>query len=176
MAQGMSFRIETERLLLQKLTLDDAALMLAIWNDPAFHRFVGDRGIRTLDQARDALSAGALAHYADYGFGPYRVSLKTGDTPVGICGLFRREGLDDTDIGFSILPLFSGNGLAFEAARAVISHAREEIRLGRLTALVAPENHASIRLIEKLGLVFETMICIPGEGEEVCRYAVALAD
>lgn len=173
---SLSFRLETERLLLERLTLDDAELMLAVWNDPAFHRYVGDRGIRTVDEARQALTGGALKLYADYGHGPYRLTLKSAGVAIGVCGLFRRDGLDDTDIGFSILPRYCGQGLAYEAARAVIDHARDDIKLARLTALVSAENSASIGLIEKLGFDFEAISRIPGEDEDVRLYALRLND
>lgn len=170
------FGIETERLRLSRLTLDDADLMLAIWNDPAFIRYVGDRRIRTVDEARAALEEGAFRLYAEHGVGPYRVSLKSNGTAVGICGLFRRDGLEDTDIGFSTLPQYCGRGYGFEAARAVVEHARVDAGLTRLTALVSPENVASMRLIEKLGMLFEKMIRIPGEAADVRLYAMALTD
>lgn len=100
----------TERLTLRWFTEDDAALMLAVWNDPDFVRHVGDRGIRTLDAARDALARGILAMYRDHRYGPYRVATKGGDEPMGICGLFRRDYLDDPDIGFGLLPEFCRQG------------------------------------------------------------------
>ena len=93
--------VDTERLRLRSLTLDDSELMLAVWNDPAFVRFVGDRGIRTTDEARVAMQKGALHLYEEFGYGPYRMSLKDSDTAVGICGLFRRDGLDEPDIGYA---------------------------------------------------------------------------
>lgn len=171
-----AFRLETRRLELRRLTLDDAQLMLAVWNDPAFLRYVGDRGIRTLAAARAALLDGALKLYAEHGFGPYRMSRKADGVDVGICGLFRRDGLPDTDIGFSTLPQYCGQGFGYEAARAVIEHARVDAQLERLTALVTPDNVASIRLIEKLGLIFEKMVRIPGEDSDVCLYAIQLTE
>lgn len=171
---GDSFCIETERLLLSRLSLDDAGLMLAIWNDPVFIRFVGDRGIRTFDDARLAMQEGVFRLYAEHGFGPYRMSLKSAGAAVGICGLFRRDGLADTDIGFSTLPQYCGRGYGFEAASAVVEHARIDVRLTRLTALVSPQNVASVRLIEKLGMMFEKMIRIPGDAADVRLYAMPL--
>ena len=173
---GASFRIDTERLELCRLTLDDAGLMLAIWNDPAFIRFVGDRGIRTIDEARVALEEGAFRLYAEHGIGPYRMTLKSDGCAVGICGLFRRDGLADTDIGFSTLPQYCGRGYGFEAASAVVAHARVDARLNRLTALVSPQNIASVRLIEKLGMMFEKMVRIPGDTADVRLYAMPLTD
>lgn len=146
--------------------------MLEIWNDPAFVRYVGDRGIRSTDEAAQALADGPLKLYEDYGFGPYRLALRDTDTAIGICGLFRREGLDDPDVGFALLPEFCGKGYAKEAAEIVVAHAKNELALPRLTAIVSPENVASIGLIEKLGLRFERMIQMPGESENISLYGV----
>lgn len=157
------------------LTLEDAELMLMIWNDPAFVMHVGDRGIRTIDQARAEISKGAMRLYQDFGFGPYRVALKQGDEAVGICGIFRRDGMDEPDIGFSTLPHYCNCGYAYESASAVVSYARDVLKLPRLVAIVSPENAASIGLIEKLGLQFETMLRLPGEDHDVGRYGIGLA-
>ncbi len=171
-----TFQIETDRLALRRLTLDDAELMLKVWNDPAFIRYVGDRGVHTVPDARVALKDGALRLYAEYGFGPYCMLRKSDAVAVGICGLFRRDGLPDTDIGFSTLPQYCGQGYGYEAACAVVEHARVDARLARLTAPVSPENRASVRLIEKLGLIFEKMIRMPGEDSDVCLYAMRLKE
>ena len=146
--------------------------MLRIWNDPAFVRHVGDRGIRTVDQAKDALAEGPLRLYDDYGYGPYRLTLKDSDDVIGICGLFHREGLDDADIGFALLPDYCGQGYASEAAFAVTEHARRVLGLPRLTALVSPHNDSSIALIEKLGMRFERMIRMPDDDDEICLYSI----
>ena len=168
------WHLETERLLLQRVTLNDAGLMLAVWNDPAFIRHVGDRGIRTVAEAEVALKEGAFKLYDDYGYGPYRMSLKVAGPPIGICGLFRRDNLDDPDIGFATLPDYCGKGFAAEAARAVIAHARDDLRIRRLTAIVSPENLASVRLIQKLGMSFERGITMPGEENEISLYSMSL--
>lgn len=157
------------------MTLDDADVMLAIWNDPAFVRFVGDRGVRTLDEAKAAMVEGALRLYDEFGYGPYCVVQKSDGERIGICGLFRRDVLEDPDIGFALLPPFCGSGLASEAARAVVTHARDDLGIETLTAIVSPENGASIALIEKLGLSFERGITMPGESEEISLYSMNLA-
>ena len=166
--------LETERLRLRWLTLDDAGLMLAIWNDPAFIRHVGDRGIRTLDEARDEMVNGAMQLYEKYGYGPYRVALKDDDTAIGICGLFRRDNLDEPDIGYGILPEYCGKGYAYEASCAVMNHARTDLGLTRLVAIISPDNEASIGLIRKLGLRFERMHRMHDEEDEVCIYGMQL--
>ncbi len=167
--------LETPRLLLRRVTLDDADLMLAIWNDPAFIRFVGDRGVRTLDEARDAMTEGVLKLFDDFGYGPFCVVQKSDASRIGICGLFRREVLDEPDIGFALLPPYRGSGFASEAAQAVVVYARDDLGIKTLNAIVAPENGASIDLLEKLGLSFERGITMPGETEEISLYSMELA-
>jgi RimJ/RimL family protein N-acetyltransferase len=167
----MEWRLDTPRLYLRRLGLDDADLLLAIWNDAAFVRNVGDRGVRTLEQAREALRSGAFRLYADYGFGPYAMVRKSDASRVGICGLFKRDNLDDPDIGFALLPEYCRQGLAAEAALAVLDHARNDLCLERLAGIVSPGNAGSIRLLEKLGLTFSRMITMPGDEHEVCLYS-----
>lgn len=148
--------------------------MLAIWNDPAFVNYVGDRGIRTIEQAEAALIDGAFKLYTQYGYGPYSVMQKIDNTLVGICGLFRRDRLMHPDIGFALLPEYCGCGLAGEAASAVVAHARDDLGIEYLTAIVSPDNTASIGLVEKLGLKFERGITMPGDEEEVSLYGMKL--
>jgi RimJ/RimL family protein N-acetyltransferase len=169
------WRLETERLRLRRITLDDADLMLAVWNDPAFVANVGDRGVRSVEQARKELRTGALKLYADYGFGPYAMVLKDDGTRIGICGLFQRDNIDAPDIGFAALPAFCGKGYTGEAAQAVVTHARDDLGIEILTAIVSPGNAPSIGLIKKLGLSFERMITMPGDDEEICLYSMPLA-
>lgn len=164
------WQLETERLRLRRITLDDADLMLAIWNDPAFVRNVGDRGVRTLDEARAELQAGALKLFADYGYGPYAMVLKSEGTRIGICGLFKRDNLEQPDIGFAALPDYCGKGYTGEAALAVVEYARNDLGLDELAAIVSQDNAPSIGLIEKLGLSYSGMITMPGDDEEICLY------
>lgn len=174
--KGSGWLIETERLRLRPVTVDDTELMLAIWNDPAFIRNVSDRGIRTVGQAREAIEGGAEKLFANYGYGPYCMSLKSDGALIGICGLFKRENLEDPDIGFSVLPDYCGEGYAGEAAVAVVDYAREELGIGVLTAIVSPANLPSIGLIEKLGLTFEQMVTMPGDDDAVCLYSKAFTE
>ena len=166
--------LQTDRLSLRRLTLEDAGLMLAIWNDPAFILNVTDRGIRTIAEARRAMKEGPLKLYADYGYGPYRISLREDDTPIGICGLFRRECLADPDIGYALLPAHYARGYAFEAAAAVVDHARNDLEIHRLVAIISPGNQRSIHLARKLGLEFEKMIRLPGDDHDVHLFGIDL--
>lgn len=172
----MQLILQTERLRLRRLTLDDAELMLAIWNDPAFMRHVADRGIRTIEEARQAMSDGVLKLYEDYGYGPYRVALSSDDTAIGICGIFRRDGLDDPDIGYALLPDFYSMGYALEAAVAVVDHARDDLGIDYMVAIISPDNGPSIHLVKKLGLEFERMLRLPGDDNDVALYGIRFDD
>ena len=168
--------LNTERLELSWLTLDDTPLMLAIWNDPAFVRYVADRGVRTLDQARAAVEAGPLRLYAEYGYGPFRLRRRDDGMDIGICGLFRRDGFADPDIGFAILPDFCGKGYGFEASAAVLEYAHDTLGLSRIKAIVSPQNAASIGLLEKLGMRYERRVRMPGEDHDISLYGIELGD
>ena len=159
---------------MRKLTLDDADLMYAVWTDPVYIEQVADRGIRSIDDARRAIEERALRLYAEYGYGPYRVALCDNDTPVGICGLFRRDGLDDPDIGYALLPDFYARGYALEAAQRVLEYAEYDLGLQYVTAVVSTVNTRSIRLLRKLGLEFEKMMQLPGDDTELAKYGIDL--
>lgn len=162
------YLLNTPRLQMRELTDSDqdALFTLALVNDPDFHRFIGDRGVRSLEEARAYIERGPRASYRRYGFGMYRVELKDG-TPIGQCGLIRRDGLDDVDIGFAFLPQYRGLGYAGEAARAVMDWGKNTLALKRIVAIANPANLASIRLLEKLGLRAEGRITLPGDSEEL---------
>ena len=171
----MERQLETERLLLRRVTLGDADLMLAVWNDPAFVANVGDRGVRTIEEAESEMQAGALKSFEEFGFGPFAMVRKSDGERIGICGLFKRPNLDDPDIGFAALPDYCGRGYTAEAAQAVVDHARDDLGLETLTAIVSSGNAPSIGLIEKLGLSFVGMIRMPEDDEDICLYSMALA-
>ena len=159
--------LETERLLLRRMSSDDAEFMLGLLNEPSWLRFIGDRGVRTLDDARAYILKGPVAMYERHGFGLYVTELKAEGVPIGICGLVRRDFLDDVDVGFALLPRFWGQGYAYESASAVMEYGKSALGLKRIVAITAQDNHSSIKLLEKLGLRFERLIPSPGEGPEI---------
>lgn len=165
-------RLRTDRLRLERLTENDAALMLAIWNDPAFIRYVGDRNIRSEEKSLEAMREGALKLWSEMGIGPYRVSLAKGGEAIGICGLFKRENIDAPDIGYGFLPAFCGYGYALEAARAVRDHAFDKMKLRRLAAIVSPDNARSIHLLEKLGMTEAGTVRMPNEDEDILMFRI----
>lgn len=157
--------LETERLVLRRQTAEDAEFILGLMNDPDWIRYIGDRGVHTLDEAQAYIMDGAVAMYSKQGFGLYLIELKEGRTPIGICGLIKRDTLDDVDIGFALAPEFRGKGYAKEAAGATVAYGRDKIGLKRIIAIVSPDNASSIRLLEKLGFYFEETINESGTNE-----------
>ena len=153
--------LESARLTLRQLTPEDAPFILELLNDPLFLRFVGDKGVRTLEGARGYIVNGPMASYAQHGFGLFLVSLKDGGTSIGICGLLKREVLEDVDVGFAYLPQFSGQGYATEAARATIDYGRAVLGLKRIVAITAPDNVGSQNVLRKIGLRHEKTLRLP---------------
>lgn len=165
--------LETERLRLRWLTPDDAPFMLELVTDPTWIEFVGDRGLKTVEDARVYITEKYVADYESLGFGLNLVELKETGTPVGICGLIKREGLEDVDLGFAFLPRHTGLGYAGESAAAVLTHGRAALGIGRIVAITTPNNRRSIRVLEKVGFRFERTMRLPDDPEELALYAQA---
>lgn len=161
----------TDRVVVAPLTLADDAFIVALLTDPDWLRYIGDRGVRTTDDARRYLETGPMASYAAHGFGLYRVARRDTGEPIGICGLLRRATLPDVDIGFAFLPAHRGQGFAVETARATLAYARDTLGLDRIVAIVSPENAASIRVLEKLGMRKEAMVRLGADAEAVGLFA-----
>lgn len=166
--------LTTGRLLLRRLGDEDASFIVELMNDPDWLRYIGDRGVRTPDDARGYIATGPGAMYARYGYGLYAVERCDEPGPIGICGLVRRDWLEDADLGFAFLPAFRGAGYAHEAAAATLEHAKA-LGLERVLAIVSPENEASIRLLAKLGMTFQRMARPAPDAAEVCVYGKELA-
>ena len=155
----MAITLHTPRLTLRELQMSDAEFVLELLNEPSFKKFIGDKRVRNIAEAELYIANGPGASYARHDFGLLLVHLRDAvATPIGICGLLQRDTLAHPDIGFAYLPAFWGCGYGFEAASAVLQDARERLRLEQLLGLTSPENVASIRLLEKLGLHFERVI------------------
>jgi RimJ/RimL family protein N-acetyltransferase len=161
---------QTERLVLRELTLQDAHFILELLNEDGFLRYIGDKGVRHLSDACSYIERGPMESYARHGFGLYAACLKAG-TPIGICGLVKRETLADPDLGFAFLARYGSQGYALEAASAVLDFARRQLKLPRIVAITAAENTRSIALLEKLGLKFDRFISL-AEGEPQVRLFV----
>ena len=150
--------LETARLVLRQFSTEDAEFILELLNEPSFIRNIGDRGVRTIEAANSYIQNGPVVSYAKNGFGLYLVKLKETNESIGMCGLIKRDILQDVDIGYAFLPRFWSKGYAVEAAQAVKEYAKQVIGLKRLVAIVDPENEGSIHVLEKIGLKFEEMV------------------
>jgi RimJ/RimL family protein N-acetyltransferase len=159
--------LATERLVLDELTLDDAPFALELTNDPDVLCFVGDKGVRDLDGARRYLADGPIASYTAHGFGLWRVAAKVGGMPLGMCGLLKRETLDDPDIGYAFLAAHRGRGYAREAAAGVMEHARIALGKTRVVAMTVPGNLRSETLLQGLGFGFERDVFLEPDGTQV---------
>ncbi|MEP6902343.1 MAG: GNAT family N-acetyltransferase [Actinomycetota bacterium] len=188
--------LETERLILREIVESDDKFMLDLLNQPSFIKYIGDRNIRNLEQAREFIESRYQKSYAENGFGLYAVELKSefvksaientlvhsqvsaiesknqkpktkSQIPIGICGFVRRDSLPEADIGFAFLPQFERKGYAFESANAVMKYGREKLNLKRVLAITSQDNESSGRLLEKLGFKFERLIAQPHDAEEL---------
>jgi RimJ/RimL family protein N-acetyltransferase len=163
--------LETKRLILRKLSTDDAEFVLKLLNEPSFLRYIGDKGVRNLDDARHYILTGPVESYGRNGFGLYLVELKESRIPIGLTGLVKRPALPDADVGFAFLPAYWSKGFAVEAATAVISYGREVLGLPRILGITTPDNHSSINVLKKLGLRFERMVSLSEGGPELMLFA-----
>lgn len=166
--------IETERLVLTELTPDDAGFILELLNEPTFIEHIGDKGVKTEEEAHTYLREGPLDSYERHGFGILLTMAKYTRIRLGMCGLVRREGFEDADLGFAFLQRFWSRGYAYEAAAAVLEYAAGTLGLRRVIAMADPDNSQSIRLLEKLGMRYECMVVMPGEESEINLYAKTL--
>ena len=156
--------LETERLRLRQFAESDAAFVLELLNEPSWLRFIGDRGVRTLDDARGYITNGPQAMYARHGFSLLVVERTTDGAALGMCGLIKRDTLDAPDIGYAFLPRAWGQGYAREAAAAVLAYGHRALGLPRILAITDPENAASIKLLEDMGMRFVEVIPFAGGG------------
>jgi RimJ/RimL family protein N-acetyltransferase len=159
--------LETERLVLRKLSTDDAAFVLELLNEPSFLQYIGDREVRNLEDAQQYILNRLVTSYERNGFGLYLVELKESRIPIGISGLVKRDTLPDADIGFAFLPAYWSKGYAVESAAAVMNYAREVLGLTRIVAITSLDNEASAKLLGKIGLRFERLIKLSEDAEEV---------
>lgn len=163
--------LETERLILRWLTTDDAAFILELLNEPSWIRYIGDKGVRTLEDAKNYILTGPLNMYSQLGFGLYLIECKQGRTPIGICGLLKRDTLEYPDIGFAFLSKYQTQGYGFESASATLKYGHEQLHLKRILAITSMDNHGSSKLLEKIGMKFEGTIVFPNDTEELKLFA-----
>jgi RimJ/RimL family protein N-acetyltransferase len=157
--------LDTERLTLRTLSNDAADFIVELLNEPSFIEHIGDKGVRTRDEAFEYIRTGPASSYATCGFGLYLVELKATGESLGMCGLLKRPALDDPDLGFAFLPRYWSKGYAFEAASGVLAYARSTLGITRVLAITSQGNAASIALLGRLGFRFEGTKQLAAAGE-----------
>jgi [ribosomal protein S5]-alanine N-acetyltransferase len=164
--------LETERINLRKFRVIDGEFIFRLLNSKEWLKNIGNRNISSRADAENYITGKLIPPYERSGFGFYLIELKKTGESAGMCGLVKREGLDDVDIGFALLPEYEGKGYAFEAATAVLDYAKNKLNMSRLAAVTIAENNGSIKLLEKLGLRFEKKIMLPGDNEELMLFTI----
>jgi len=164
--------LETERLVLRWFDIKDAPFILELVNDPAWIQFIGDKRIKNLEDAKKYILNGPVDMYNKMGFGLYLVERKEDLTPLGMCGLIKRDTLEDVDIGFAFLEKFRSKGYGFESASAVIDYGVQKLGLKRIVAITTIDNINSGKLLEKVGLQFEEIISDSGEDLKLFGYNI----
>jgi RimJ/RimL family protein N-acetyltransferase len=167
----MNYILETERLRLREFSINDAKFIIELLNSPGWLQFIGDRNIKTEEQAKGYLENGPLKSYRENGFGLSLVETKIDKTPIGMCGIIKRGNLKSPDIGFAFLPEFTGKGFAFEVANSTLTHAKDILKLPIILAITNPDNVKSIKLLEKIGLKFIRTINFENDNEELMLFS-----
>ena len=165
---------ETNRLIISKVSLEDAPFFLKLVNTPHWIKYIGDRNLKTIKDAEDYLTNGILKSYKELGFGFYLLQNKSDNTPIGICGLVKREQLNDVDFGFALLPEFEGQGFGFEASTAILKIVKDVFNIKKILAITLPINTNSIKLLEKLGFNYEKRVKPYEDDEELLLFAKQL--
>lgn len=165
---------ETKRLIIEKFTLDDAPFLKALVNTPHFLKHVGDKNIKTTKDAEVYIEKTHFKSYETHGFGFYKLVLKENNKPIGTCGLVKRDELEDIDIGFAFLEAYEKKGFGFEASNEIMKLAKNQFHIKNLLAITVPYNTGSIKLLEKLGFVFEKKVKPFVDDEELMLFAKTL--
>lgn len=165
--------LETDRLQLCKITPNDVEFIFELLNTPTWLQYIGDKGIKTLADARDYIITGPMASYNKHDFGLWLVKLKQEQIPIGMCGLIKRDYLENVDIGFALLPQYTGKGYAYEAAKATLDYAQTNLALKKIVAFTNTDNEHSISLLKKIGLSFDKMITIPNDSKELMLFSTS---
>ena len=166
----MNSTLQTDRLILRQFELSDSKFIIELVNSPGWIEFIGDRNIKTEEAAVHYRQNGPIKSYKENGFGLSMVEKKDG-TPIGMCGILKRDSLDNPDIGFAFLPEFMGLGYAFEIAKATISYAKDNLKVKTILAITVPANQRSIQLLERIGLRFSRIICTPADNQELMLFS-----
>ena len=161
---------ETERLILKPTDKEDVEFIFKIMNTPKYYKYIGDRNIRTLEDAENYITQKMMPQYEKMGFGNFTVTLKSDSSKIGFCGIYVRPSLETPDIGFAFFEEYEGKGYAYEASSLLKQLAKDEFGLKKLSGITVEYNHSSRKLLEKLGLKFQKKFFMEGDPEELMYY------
>lgn len=166
--------LETERLILRELDIQDAQFMFQLLNSHGWIKYIGDRNIKSKEDAKEYIQKGPLVSYAANRFGLYAIELKESKLAIGVCGLLKREYLEFVDIGFALLPEYEAKGYAYEAVHACLCYSKSQLNISRFAAITLPTNNRSIQLLLRLGFTFNNNFIFESTNEELQLYSVNL--
>lgn len=166
--------IDTNRLVIRNITEQDFHFIFRLLNEPSWIKYIGDKGIKTEDDAKNYIQTGPLQMYKDFGFGLFLVTLKENAVPIGLCGLIKRPSLENIDLGYAFLPEYTGKGYAFEATKAVIQYGKEQLSIDKVVAISTIDNLNSEKVLLKLGFSFDSLIKENNSSEELKLFTKVL--
>jgi RimJ/RimL family protein N-acetyltransferase len=170
----MAIALETNKLLIREFATGDAAFVMQLLNTPSWLQFIGDRHITTLTDAENYIIQRFQKGYEEYGYGAWLVVLKQTNEPVGLCGLFQRDYLEQPDVGFAFLPEYEGKGYAYEATVATIDYAVQYLKVPYLLAITQDDNNRSVHLLERAGFRYKETLLPPDENQELLLFMLDL--
>ncbi|WP_456421118.1 GNAT family N-acetyltransferase [Lutibacter sp.] len=163
---------KTERLLLEPTSKKDAEFILELLNTPKWVKYIGDRNVNSIEDAKNYIQHKMLPQLKNLGYANYTVIKKSDNIKIGTCGLYDREGINGIDIGFAFLPKYENNGFAFEAANKLIKTAFEKFDISKINAITTKKNFRSQKLLLKLGLKFDKIVKLPNNNEKLLLYTL----
>jgi len=170
----MSMVCKTENLLLREFSASDAAFTLQLLNSKGWLDYIGNKGVHTIEDAKTYLTSGPISNYKKLGFGLYLVELNDNNTPIGMCGLLKREALPNVDIGFAFLPEYMKKGYAREAVKAILDHIHKNLKIKIVLAITQENNQRCIKLLNALGFAYQKNVKLSNDEQELLLYSIEL--
>lgn len=156
--------IETKRIILRKFVATDYKAVYEFNSNPEVQKYTGDELIQTEERAKELIAKVSFRDYEEYGYGRWAVVYKPENRVIGFAGLKYLPEFNETDIGFRILPEYWGKGITSEVSKEIIKYGFEELNLKKIIGIAMPENIASCKVLEKIGLSLYRVGDYDGDG------------
>ena len=161
---------KTKRLILKPTSEEDAEFIFELLNTPKWLKYIGDRNIKSIENAKSYIKTKMLPQLKRLGYSNYTLLRKSDNRKIGTCGLYDREGLDGIDIGFAFLPEYEKKGYAFESAKKLINIAFNQFGINEINAITTEDNISSQKLLVKLGFKLDGTTKLPNNNEELLLF------